>query len=71
MILYYKYIKQVELDLAGIFIENAIIFSFAGLIEYLFFVYIATSYIPVTPDIIATTTFNKISSNFTKNLYSQ
>lgn len=71
MVLYYKYIKKVELDLPGIFIENAIIFSFAGLIEYLFFVYIADTYVPVTPDVIANTTFNKISSNFTKILYSQ
>tara|TARA_A100001011_G_scaffold394642_2_gene487567 strand:- start:1314 stop:1895 length:582 start_codon:yes stop_codon:yes gene_type:complete len=70
LILYYKYIKKIELNLANIFIENMIIFGFASLIEFAFFFFVASNYIPVTPDQIATKAFNSISTNITNVLYS-
>jgi len=47
--------------------ENLIIFSFVGVIEFLFFQKIAAAYIPVTPDFVATSVLERIKSN----IYSQ
>lgn len=47
--------------------ENLIIFSFVGVIEFLFFQKIAAAYIPVTPDFVSTSVLERIKDN----IYSQ
>lgn len=48
MYLYYRFALQIDVDLWHIFSENAIIFLFIGAIEYIFFMEIASNYVPVT-----------------------
>jgi hypothetical protein len=68
LIIYYKYYKKYDIDLKHILIENIIIFSFTGIIEFLFFTQIASKFIPVTPDIATSSTLDQISTNINKNL---
>jgi len=52
-----------NIGLLGILKENIITFIFIGLVEYLFFTYVALKYIPVLPSTMMTTviqTFQKI-----------
>ena len=42
---------------------NVIIFSITGIIEYLFFMNVASKYIPVTPDIISNTMLERVKQN--------
>lgn len=46
----YFLIRQVNLQLRFIIIENIVIFLFVGLVEVYFFVNIASKYVPVLPD---------------------
>ncbi len=52
-----------ELELKEILVENIVIFTFVGVIEYLFFTKIAAKYIPVTPDVAGTTVLERINNN--------
>lgn len=50
MIAYFIFYKNYDIGLKHILVENLVIFSIAGIIEFLFFTQIALKYIPVTPD---------------------
>ena len=44
-----KFIFKYDIDLKHILIMNIIIFSITGLMEFLFFQFIASKYVPVNP----------------------
>jgi heme A synthase len=60
MITYYK-LKDHNLNIKGLILENLVIFSFVGVIEYLFFKYVASKYIPTTPYNVSKTILNSIA----------
>lgn len=64
LIIYYKVYKKQDIGFKHILLENIIIFSFAGLIEYLFFMYVAVKYIPVTPDVLTGSILDNIEDKF-------
>lgn len=57
------YYKNTNLNIGKILKDNFVIFLFVGTIEFLFFVYIVSKYIPTTPDIIGITAIEKIKEN--------
>ena len=57
------YYKNKQLNIGEILKNNFVIFLFVGTIEFLFFVYIVSKYIPTTPDIIGITAIEKIKEN--------
>ena len=64
--LYYRFFLNLDVNLGHIFIENIVIFAFIGAIEAYFFINIASKYIPVTPDFVATTVLERIKNNIKK-----
>jgi predicted PurR-regulated permease PerM len=62
LFVYFSYYRKFNINTKRILLENLIIFSFIGLIEYLFFTYIASTYIPVTPEFFTTTILDRIKS---------
>jgi hypothetical protein len=60
MYVYFRFVKKYDVNIGHIFAGNAIIFAFIGIIEFLFFTKIASKYIPVTPDFVATTLLERI-----------
>jgi hypothetical protein len=62
-IIWNLYYKHEKLKIGEILKDNFIIFMFVGTIEFLFFVYIVSKYIPTTPDIIGITAIEKIKEN--------
>jgi hypothetical protein len=50
-------------DMKGLWIHNAIIFTFVGIIEIGFFYFIASNYIPVPPSTMVNTAFSQIKAN--------
>tara|TARA_Y100000389_G_scaffold204178_1_gene255399 strand:- start:1287 stop:1853 length:567 start_codon:yes stop_codon:yes gene_type:complete len=69
MIIYYKVYKKYDIGFSHILIENLIIFSFAGIIEYLFFTNVAVKYVPVTPDVASSTILDGIKDKFNNSLF--
>ena len=63
IIIYYKYYKKIRIGISDIIIENLIIFSFAGLIEFFFFTEIASNYIPVDADFAINVVLNRIEKD--------
>jgi len=63
MIVFYQVRLGYKIEMKEILIENIVIFSFIGLIEYLFFTQIAVKYVPVTPDVASTTILQRINDN--------
>lgn len=63
IICYYKFYKKVDINLKYILVENLIFFIFIGIIEALFFIKIASKYIPVTPDFVSTTLLDRLKYN--------
>lgn len=63
-IIVFKFILKYDIDLKHIFLMNLIVFSIAGGVEFLFFNFIASKYIPVTPDV----TTNEVIDVIKKNL---
>ena len=59
--------KKHNIEVKHILLENIIIFSFIGFIEYMFFANIAAKYIPVTPDILTTTALDRIKTKLSFN----
>ena len=57
------YYKNEKLKIGEILKDNFIIFTFVGTIEFLFFVYIVSKYIPTTPDVVGITAIEKIKEN--------
>ncbi len=68
IILYLKYILKININITHILIMNLIIFSLTGLIEFLFFTFVASKYVPVTPDKISNTVLDRIKYNINENL---
>lgn len=69
LIIYYKVYKQYDIGFSHILLENLIIFSFAGIIEYLFFTNVAVKYIPVTPDVATSSILDGIKDKFNNTLF--
>lgn len=69
MYLYYRFVLKLDVHLGYILIENIIIFAFIGAIEAYFFLNIASKYIPVTPDFVATTVLERIKKNTNKIIF--
>jgi hypothetical protein len=69
MIIYYKVYKKYDIGFSHILIENLIIFSFAGIIEYLFFTNVAVKYVPVTPDVASSSILDGIKDKFKNSLF--
>lgn len=63
IILYLKYVLRININVSHILIMNLVIFSLTGLIEFLFFTFVASKYIPVTPDTISNTILDRIKYN--------
>ena len=63
LVLFLKYYLKYDIHIGHILLMNIIIFSITGLIEYLFFVNVASKYIPITPDVISNTMLERIKYN--------
>lgn len=55
-----------NVSLKHIFTENFFTFLFVGIIEYLFFKYVAIKYIPVQPSVITNTLIDRLKYNFSQ-----
>ena len=60
----YFRVKCININIKRILVENLIVFSFVGLIEFLFFTKIASKYIPVTPDLLSKTILDRVKYRF-------
>jgi hypothetical protein len=61
MIIYHK-IKNHDLNVGAIVLENIVIFMFIGIVEYLFFAHVASKYIPTTPYNVSETLLDGVAS---------
>jgi hypothetical protein len=68
-VIYFKYYKKYNIDLSHIITENVILFSFIGVLEYLFFSKIASKYVPITPDFIQNTILDRIKYIVDRSIY--
>lgn len=68
MIAYFVFYKKYNIGLKNILVENLVIFSIAGIIEFLFFTQIAIKYIPVTPDKASGSILDGVKDKFNKIL---
>ena len=59
-ILILKYYYKLNIDIKRILLINFIIFSITGIIEYLFFIKVASKYNPIPPNMLLNTVLNKI-----------
>jgi hypothetical protein len=62
-VIIYKKTLKLDVNVTHILIENVVLFGIVGIIEYLFFTRIATHYIPVEPDTLATAIIDRTASN--------
>ena len=60
VILVLKYYYKLNIDIKHILLINFIIFSITGIIEYLFFIKVASKYNPIPPNMLLNTVLNKI-----------
>ena len=56
----YHYMKGEKINIKKIIIENIIVFSFIGGIEFLFFTKIVSKFVPVTPDMLTNTILERV-----------
>ena len=63
LLIYYRS-QGIKIGIKKIFLENALVFSFVGLIEFLFFTKVASKYIPVTPDVLSKTILERVKYRF-------
>jgi hypothetical protein len=66
IVIFLKYYMKYDVHIGHILLINIIIFSLTGVIEYLFFMNVASKYIPVTPDVISDTILERIKYNLGK-----
>jgi len=59
-LLFFVFYQKRNINVKEIIIDNLVIFSFIGIIEYLFFTRIISNYIPVTPDYAASSLIDRI-----------
>lgn len=64
---YFVFYKKETIDIKSILIENGITFLLIGIIEYIFFMIIASNYIPAYPTKIGEITLERIKENI-KNI---
>ncbi len=57
-----KYVFHFKIDLKHILIMNLVVFSITGLIEFLFFNFVASKYVPVVPTDISGEVINTIKT---------
>lgn len=67
MYLYYRFALKLNVHLWHIFAENAIIFLFIGLVEYIFFMQIVSNYIPVTSSYVADSILDRFKERIQEN----
>lgn len=58
-----NYICDAKIPIKNILIENGIIFAFIGAVEYIFFTYIASKFIPVQPSVIIRSFIASLKNN--------
>jgi len=66
--LFFHFGLHYQIQIGSILLENAIIFFFVGIVEYLFFMNIAAKYIPVTPEFVSTTILERIKERLAYSL---
>lgn len=64
IIIFLKYYMGYDIRIGHILLMNIIIFSITGLIEYFFFMNVASKYVPVMPNEISDTMLERIKYNF-------
>ena len=67
-ILFFKYYKGYNINLKEILLENLIIFTFIGIIEFGFFMFIALKYVPVTPDVAVVSMIDRLKYLINKKM---
>ena len=65
--LIFKFGMKLNIHFGEIALENVIIFSIVGIIEYLFFRHIASQYVPVTPDVASSTIIARVKYHLDKS----
>lgn len=65
-VIFLKYYMKYDVHIGHILLLNIVIFSITGAIEYLFFMKVASKYIPVTPDVISNTILERLKYNLGK-----
>ncbi len=68
VILYFKFYRKYDINLKNILIENVIVFSFVGMIEFFFFTRIAAKYVPVNPGFVGYTVTERLKNNVISSL---
>lgn len=64
IVIFLKYYMGYDIHIRHILLMNIIIFSITGLIEYFFFMNVASKYVPVMPNEISDTMLERIKYNF-------
>jgi hypothetical protein len=59
-----KYSSPTKVSAKHILMENAIVFTFIGAVEFVFFMYIALKFIPVMPSVATKTIIERVKTNF-------
>lgn len=67
--LYFRLSKGYKIKLGNIILENLVIFTFIGIIEYLFFTRIASKYIPTTPDFVVSSILDRVKYQIAQRIY--
>ena len=55
-------------EIGHIFLENMITFIFVGIVEFLFFMNVATKYVPTAPSLLFVSFFTSLKTSLTKNI---
>jgi hypothetical protein len=65
MVLYWVVgVRSTSKAMKGIVVENIILFSLIGIVEYLFFTYVAMKYLPVEPSLVTRNIISEIKDVF-------
>lgn len=64
--LYFMFVKKYDIHIGAILLENFVIFSCVGVIEYYFFSKVAIKFVPITPDFVSVTILERIKKNINK-----
>lgn len=58
----FTFIYNYKIDMKSILIENFILFSIIGILEYIFFTKIISHYVPVTPNFVSTSILERLKT---------
>ena len=67
-VMYVKLATSIDISIRHLIIENTTIFLFVGVIEYLFFTYIASKYVPTDPSTIGVRVLERVKYNINKDV---